>query len=147
MDSLPVKLLRAEARLPRRAHGGDLGYDLYSAAPAVILPGDWSVVSTGISLALEPGYAGLVTPRSGLAAKAGVTVLNSPGLIDAGFRGEVGVVLINHGDEPFHVSIGDRIAQLVVVECALPEAQVVEDLPDNEDGRGEGGFGSSGVSS
>lgn len=141
-----MKLLRPEARLPRRAHGGDLGYDLFAAAPAVILSGDWSVVLTGISIALPEGFAGLVTPRSGLAARQGVTVLNSPGLIDAGFRGEVGVILINHGDEPFHVSVGDRVAQLVVTECALPEMKEVSELPELGDGRGGGGFGSSGVS-
>lgn len=146
MEELQVKLLVDGARLPERAHGDDLGYDLYAAAPAVILSGDWSVVSTGLALSLPPGVAGLVTPRSGLAAKQGVTVLNAPGLIDAGFRGEVGVVLINHGDEPFRVQPGDRVAQLLLVGALLPEIIAVEELPSGGDERGAGGFGSSGVS-
>lgn len=142
MEELQVKLLEG-GRLPERAHPNDLGYDLYAAAPAVILPGDWSVVGTGLTLALPPGFAGLVTPRSGLASRLGVTVLNSPGLIDAGYRGEVGVILINHGDEPFHVQPGDRIAQLLIVAACLPELREVDTLADS-DSRGSGGFGSSG---
>ena len=139
-----MQKLIPEARLPARAHDHDLGYDLYAVGPAVILSGDWSVVGTGISLALAPGVAGLVLPRSGLSAKLGVTVLNSPGLIDAGYRGEVGVVLINHGDEPFHVQPGDRIAQLLLVPALLPELEEVSELPASPDQRGQGGFGSSG---
>lgn len=139
-----MKLLSDSAQLPTRAHDEDLGYDLYAASPAMILSGDWSVVSTGVSLALPSGVAGLVTPRSGLAAKQGVTVLNSPGLIDAGYRGEVGVILINHGDEPFRVQPGDRIAQLVLIPALLPVCKQVSELPEGGDQRGAGGFGSSG---
>ena len=145
MESLPVKLLRPSAQMPRRAHGGDLGYDLYAAAPAVLPPGDWSTVATGIAIALPLGAAGLILPRSGLAANDGISVLNAPGLIDAGYRGEVGVILINHGHETFHVSPGDRIAQLLLTPAHTPTLNQVPELPQSEDGRDQGGFGSSGA--
>jgi len=145
MNELPIKLLRPGAQIPRRAHAGDLGYDLYAAAPAVLPPGDWSTVGTGIAIALPMGSAGLVVPRSGLAANDGISVLNAPGLIDAGYRGEVGVILINHGHETFHVSPGDRIAQLLIIPAYTPEFQQAAELPDSADQRNQGGFGSSGT--
>lgn len=145
MHKLMVQTTRPQAKLPTKAHPGDLGYDIYAAAPAVLLPGDWSVVQSGIALALPPMVAGLVLPRSGLAAKLGVTVLNAPGLIDCGYRGEIGVVLINHGDEPFHVGVGDRIAQLLLVQTSPAELEFCQSLPQPEDDRGAMGFGSSGV--
>ena len=141
---LPVQLLRPEAIMPQKAHAGDLGFDLCAAQPAVILSGDWSSIQTGIALALPFGCAGLILPRSGLAARLGVTVLNSPGLIDSGYRGEVGVILINWGDEPFHIQPGDRIAQLLIIGAQLPELAAVDVLPEAADDRGAGGFGSSG---
>ena len=144
MQELPVRKVHPLAKLPSRAHEGDLGFDLYSAQPAVLPPGDWSAVGTGIQIALPSGSAGLVLPRSGLAARSGISVLNAPGLIDAGYRGEVGVILINHSHETFRVSPGDRIAQLVIVGAELPQMAWTENLPDPEDDRGQGGFGSSG---
>ena len=145
MEKLPVCKLNPQAQLPTRAHAGDLGFDLYAAQPAVLPAGDWATVGTGLQIALPAGVAGLVLPRSGLAARDGISVLNAPGLIDSGYRGEVGVILINHGHEPFHVSPGDRIAQLVLVGAHLPEMTWVEVLPESGDMRGEGGFGSSGI--
>ncbi len=100
-------------------------------------------VGTGLAVALPAGHAGLVVPRSGLARRAGVTVANAPGLVDAGYRGELIVVLVNHGAEPHRVEAGDRVAQLVVTPVALPEPELVHELPES-DGRGEGGFGSTG---
>lgn len=145
MDELLVKRIHRSAQLPLRAHDGDLGFDLYAAQPAVLPRGDWATVGTGIQIALPLGVAALVMPRSGLAARHGIGVLNSPGLIDSGYRGELGVVLINHGHEPFHVSPGDRIAQLVIVGMHLPQIKETDKLPDSWDGRAQGGFGSSGA--
>ena len=106
-------------------------------------PGARALVPTGFSLAIPEGHAGLVMPRSGLAIRSGVTVINAPGLIDSGYRGEVKVALVNHSDEVFEVARGDRIAQLVVVAVATPAYEAVEALPDSD--RGDGGFGSTGV--
>ncbi len=127
---------------PIRAHPGDAGIDLYARQPVDLKPGERAVVPTGISLAIPEGYAGLVVPRSGYAARAGIGVVNSPGVIDSGYRGEVAVILINHGSEPVWFDRGDRIAQLVVVP--VPEFSWVEteELPASE--RGGGGFGSTG---
>lgn len=128
---------------PRFAHPGDAGADLAAAEAMTIASGDRALVSAGFSLAIPDGYAGLVLPRSGLAIRSGVTVLNAPGLIDAGYRGEVKVALINHSDVDFEVAIGDRIAQLVIVAVSQPEYVEVDTLTDTS--RGEGGFGSTGV--
>ncbi len=102
------------------------------------------MVPTGIALALPPGVAGLVLPRSGLAAKHGIGVVNGPGLIDPNYRGEVRVILVNHGSEPFTADAGDRIAQLLLVPFLSPPVEIVDELPPSGDDRGEGGFGSSG---
>ncbi|MGI9666787.1 MAG: dUTP diphosphatase [Acidimicrobiia bacterium] len=128
---------------PEFAHPGDAGADLAAAEAATIGPGERALVSAGFSMAIPDGFAGLVLPRSGLAIRSGVTVLNAPGLIDAGYRGEVKVVLINHSDVDFEVAIGDRIAQLVIVAVNQPEYVEVDTLTDTS--RGEGGFGSTGV--
>ena len=128
---------------PQFAHPGDAGADLAAAEAATIAPGERALVSAGFSMAIPDGFAGLVLPRSGLAIRSGVTVLNAPGLIDAGYRGEVKVVLINHSDVDFEVAIGDRIAQLVIVAVNQPEYVEVDTLTDTS--RGEGGFGSTGV--
>jgi dUTP pyrophosphatase len=137
-----VRLLHPSAQLPRRAHPGDAGADLFSVEEVVIPPGERKDVGTGISLAIPGGYAGFVQPRSGLAFKQGIMVVNSPGLIDAGYRGEVRVSLYNSGREPFMVAVGERIAQFVVQKVEEPEFLAAAELPDTI--RGQGGFGSSG---
>jgi dUTP diphosphatase len=139
---LAVKLLHPDARLPQRAHPGDAGADLFSVEEVTIPAGERRDVGTGLALAIPSGCAGFVQPRSGLAFGHGIMVVNSPGLIDAGYRGEVRVSLYNSGSEPFLVGAGDRIAQLVVQAVEEPGFLAVEELPDTA--RGEGGFGSSG---
>ena len=142
MTELPVKRLHEEATVPVRAYWGDAGLDLAASERVEILPGARAVVGTGLAVAIPDGHAGFVQPRSGLAVRHGITLLNSPGLIDAGYRGELKVVLLNTDrDEPFVVEPGMRVAQLVVVPVALPEPVDVAELPDSE--RGERGFGSS----
>jgi dUTP pyrophosphatase len=141
--TLQFTRLSDDAREPSRAHDGDAGYDLYSAEAAAIAPGERASVGTGIALAIPDGWAGLVLPRSGLAARHGITLPNAPGLIDAGYRGEVRVLLLNTDRrEPFEVSAGDRIAQLVLVRHESPELIEVAYLEETV--RGAGGFGSSG---
>lgn len=144
MTELAVVRLSPDAVVPRGAYAGDAGLDLAAAERAVLEPGARASVGTGLAVAIPEGHAGLVLPRSGLAAKHGISVVNAPGLVDAGYRGELRVLLLNTDrDAAFTVEPGMRIAQLVVV--ALPELRVVEAdaLPDTE--RGAAGFGSSGV--
>ena len=131
------------ATLPSYAHPGYAGMDLCSVEELVIPRGERRLVRTGLAMRLPPGYEAQVRPRSGLALKKGVTVLNSPGTIDEGYRGEIGVILVNLGDEPFGVCKGDRIAQMVVAPCARAEIALVSELDSTE--RGAGGFGSTGV--
>ena len=141
--SLRVARLDERARLPTRAHDGDAGLDLYALEHVVLEPGERASVPTGIAVEIPPGQAGLVLPRSGLAARHGISVVNAPGLIDAGYRGEVRVLLLNTDRERrFELAAGDRIAQLVLVGVELPEVIEVESLSGSE--RGAGGFGSSG---
>jgi dUTP pyrophosphatase len=140
--NIDVKLLHSRARLPSRAHADDAGADLFSVEEVVIPAGERREVGTGLALAIPSGYAGFVQPRSGLAFKHGIMVVNSPGLIDAGYRGEVRVSLYNSGSEPFFVGVGERIAQLVVQRVETPEFVPAADLPETP--RGIGGFGSSG---
>ena len=142
---IPVQPSDAMFHLPRHAHPGDAGADLTAAEGTVIAPGERSLVGTGLAVAIPDGHAGLVMPRSGLAIREGVTVVNAPGLIDAGYRGEVKVALINHGTEEFVVERGDRIAQLVIV--AVPEVEFIAVESLETSARGEGGFGSTGVGS
>ena len=145
---VPFRRLRPEARVPSRAYNGDAGYDLAAAERVVLAPGERVVVSTGIAIAVPDGYAGLVLPRSGLATRFGVSLVNTPGLIDPGYRGELMVPLINHDrDETFEVEVGMRIAQLVLVKAAEAYFVNVELLEESADDRGEGGFGSSDLSS
>ncbi len=141
--TLRVRRLDPRAVLPSRAHPGDAGLDLRALEAVTLAPGARARVPTGLAVELAPGHAGLVLPRSGLADRYGVTVVNAPGLIDAGYRGEVAVLLLNTDrGRPFTAAAGDRIAQLVVV--ALPEVTVVEgELAASA--RGTGGFGSSGL--
>ena len=135
-----------EARAPERAHAGDAGYDLRSVEGAELPPGGRAVVGTGVSMAIPDGYAGFVLPRSGLAVRHGVSLVNTPGLIDSGYRGQIRVPLINHDrEEVFRVEPGMRIAQLVFVRAAGASFEEVEFLDASTDGRGEGGFGSSGA--
>jgi dUTP diphosphatase len=140
---LRVALVRDGARPPQRAHDGDAGLDLFSVAELTLAPGERATVPTGIAIEVPPGHAGLVLPRSGLAARHGIALVNAPGLIDSGYRGEVRVLLLNTDrSEPFTISPGDRIAQLLVVPFAEVEAVAVERLALSA--RGEGGFGSTG---
>jgi dUTP pyrophosphatase len=128
--------------LPAYARADDAGLDLRAAEATTMEPGGRALVPTGIALAIPPGYAGLVLPRSGLALRHGITVLNAPGLIDAGYRGEVKVLLINHDRGPVTVARGERIAQLVLQRVERAELDEVAELPASE--RGAGGFGSTG---
>ncbi len=131
--------------MPIKAYTGDAAYDLAAAEKVVLAPGERAVVSTGIAIAVPNGYAGLVLPRSGLATRFGVSLVNTPGLIDPGYRGELLVPLINHDrEETFEVEVGMRIAQLVLVKAAEAQFVGVELLEESADDRGEGGFGSSG---
>jgi dUTP pyrophosphatase len=135
--------LSENAVLPTRAHEGDAGLDLYAAEPAHIGPGERWSVPTGVAVEIPDDHAGLVLPRSGLAREHGIALVNSPGLIDAGYRGEIRVLLLNTDPaEVFRVTPGDRIAQLVVVGVAAPEPVEASELAEST--RGEGGFGSSG---
>lgn len=151
MTALSVAIKRldhaADLNLPAYATSDSAGMDLLAAveAPVTLAPGERRLIPTGIAIALPPGTEAQVRPRSGLALKQGVTVLNAPGTIDADYRGEVGVILINHGDQPFVVERGGRIAQMVVAPYARVAWAVSEDL--EESARGAGGFGSTGVSS
>jgi dUTP pyrophosphatase len=141
--TLRFRRLAAAARPPTQAHEGDAGYDLHAAEGATIGPGERASVGTGIAVAIPEGQAGLVIPRSGLAARHGISVVNAPGLIDSGYRGEVRVLLLNTDTtEPFAIEPGDRIAQLVLVRVEAEELEEVVEL--DETARGIGGFGSTG---
>jgi dUTP diphosphatase len=140
---LRVAKLKDEAVLPTRAHGGDAGLDLYACEAARIGPGERWSVGTGVAVEVPEGHAGLVLPRSGLAREHGIALVNAPGLIDAGYRGEVRVLLLNTDPaKSFKLAPGERIAQLVISPIALPEPVEAEAL--SESARGAGGFGSSG---
>jgi dUTP pyrophosphatase len=141
--TLRFRRLEVAARPPAQAHDGDAGYDLHAAEAVTIDPGERASVGTGIAVAIPEGQAGLVIPRSGLAARHGISVVNAPGLIDAGYRGELRVLLLNTDrTEPFTVEPGDRIAQLVLVRVESEELEEVAEL--DETARGVGGFGSTG---
>lgn len=140
---LRIKRMHEDAKMPLQARAGDAGMDLFSSEDTIIPARKWALVKTGIQLELPAGTEGQVRPRSGLALKHGITVLNSPGTIDEGYRGEVGVVLMNHSDVDFVVEKHMRIAQLVVQ--LVPTVNVVEVSALSETERGEQGFGSSGV--
>jgi dUTP pyrophosphatase len=144
MVHVPV-INRSPYPLPAYATPGSAGLDLraHLEEPRTLQPGERTLIPTGLSLALPDGYEAQVRPRSGLALKHGITVLNSPGTVDADYRGDVGVILINLGHEPFEIAPGDRIAQLVVAAYAQVEWSLVETLPETE--RGSGGFGHTGT--
>lgn len=143
--NLPITMLDSELEPPRFAHQGDAGLDLRSAIDIVIEPGCRALVPTGVAVAIPEAHAGLVVPRSGLAAKHGISIVNAPGLIDSGYRGEIKVILINtDASEAFSIQRGDRIAQLVVIAVPPIELAYVDELSSSQ--RGAQGFGSSGVS-
>ncbi|MGH8874439.1 MAG: dUTP diphosphatase [Acidimicrobiia bacterium] len=143
MQSVQITFLKLDSELPTPAHShsGDGGVDLYAREAVKIEPGDREVMPTGVAVAIPEGYAGLVVPRSGHAARLGVGVVNGPGLVDAGYRGEVKVILINHGTETVGFERGERIAQLVVVPVVEQLWVEVGELPPSE--RGSGGLGST----
>ena len=142
---LRVRRLDPEVPLPRYAHPGDAGLDLVAASAVRLEPGARAAVPTGIAVAIPAGWVGLVHPRSGLARRHGVTVTNAPGTIDAGYRGEVQVLLVNLGQEPVDLARGDRIAQLLLQPVGVAAVVEVADLDDTA--RGAGGFGSTGLGS
>ena len=141
MIDVAVRRLRPDAHVPEPAYDGDAGLDLAACDQIVLGPGERAVVSTGLAVEIPEGYAGFVQPRSGLAARHGIGIVNSPGLIDSGYRGEIRVVLLNTGGETFSVEPGMRIAQLVVMPVAAVRLVVVDELAASE--RGVRGFGSS----
>lgn len=142
MVALQVQRLHPDAVPPAYAHDGDAGLDLVSVEGVELAPGERHAVATGWAMAIPDGWVGLVHPRSGLALRQGLTVANAPGTIDAGYRGEVKVILVNLGAETVTIAPGDRVAQLVLQEVGRADVDVVEALDDT--GRGSGGFGSTG---
>lgn len=134
--------LNNDAKLPAYAKSGDAGADLCAAHSTTLLPGEFKLIPTGIAMAIPLGYVGLIHPRSGLAAKHGITVLNTPGTIDSGFRGEIKVILINHSQEVYNIERGERIAQLVIQKVEGAFFEPVDELDVTD--RGNGGFGSTG---
>jgi dUTP pyrophosphatase len=145
MIEIQIKLLDEDLPVPRSQHAGDAGLDLPSRVDLTLEPGERATVPTGIAVAIPRGYAGFVLPRSGLAARHGIALVNSPGLIDAGYRGEVAIVMINTDrHEAFHIKRGDRIAQLVLQQIVDAATVEVDEL--DETSRGAGGFGSTGTS-
>lgn len=137
-----VKRLSPDAKIPKTARTGDVAFDLYSVIDYELRPGERFAVPTGIAVEIPQGYEGQVRPRSGLALKEGITVLNTPGTIDSGYRGEVKTIMMNHNGEPFKITKGMRISQLAIRPVPEVEFVEVDELSDTE--RGEGGFGSTG---
>lgn len=141
-----VEVLLKGEPVPAYAHAGDAGADLVAAEAVTLAPGERATIATGVAIALPDGYVAFVVPRSGLAATHGITIVNSPGTVDAGYRGELGVTLLNtDAREPYAIAVGDRIAQLIVMPVSRARFIPVTTLPGSE--RGEGGFGSTGYSS
>lgn len=146
MDNVHVsiKILSRDAQIPHMAYNGDAGVDLRSVERIVLEAQERAMVATGLAIALPEGYAGFVLPRSGLAAKHGISIVNAPGLIDSNYRGELKVILLNTDpDKSFTIEIGDRIAQLIVMPVPTINFEQVEELTESQ--RGESGFGSSGI--
>lgn len=142
MYTLNVKKLNEEAQIPKYAHEGDAGMDMVSTDDAVIKPGETKLIHTGIAIELPKNTEAQIRPRSGLALKNSITVLNTPGTIDEGYRGEICIILINHGKNDFHVEKGMRIAQMVIKP--VYKVEIVEKIELDESERGIGGFGSTG---
>lgn len=146
MLEIPLKKLSNAVDLPAYAYEGDAGLDLRSCEALTLQPFERATVPCGFALAIPDGYAGLVIPRSGLAAKHGISIVNAPGLIDSGYRGEIKVVLVNlDAHEPFSIAVGDRIAQLMIVAIPAVRLTAIDELAESS--RGTGGFGSSGIAS
>ena len=144
MIELPIQRLREDAVVPTRAYAGDAGLDLASCERVELGPGERATVATGLAVAIPDGYAGFIQPRSGLASRHGITIVNTPGLVDSGYRGELKVILLNtDANEAFVVEPGMRIAQLVVMQVPRIDPVAVDELPESE--RGVRGFGSSAV--
>lgn len=143
-EKLIIKLIHEDAKLPYRANEGDAGLDLYAVEEKIIKPGETALVATGLQIELPKGTEAQIRPRSGLALKHSITVLNSPGTIDEGYRGEIKVILINHGKEDFKVDKDMRIAQMVIASVLTVDLVQADELSETE--RDEGGFGSSGKS-
>lgn len=140
---IPIKILNPAASVPAHAYDdGDAGVDLISVAELTLKAGERALVPTGIAVAIPSGFGGFVQPRSGLAAKYGITLPNSPGLIDSNYRGEIKVIMQNSGNKDVEIRVGDRIAQLVIMPVEHADFQLVDELPESR--RGQGGFGSSG---
>jgi dUTP pyrophosphatase len=140
---IEIKQLSPDAILPTYAHPGDAGADIYSIADRILAPLERAAIPTGLSMSIPVGYEVQIRPKSGLALKQGLTVLNTPGTIDAGYRGEVQVILINLGDRSIEIKKGQKIAQMVVAPVCVGDFQMVAELTDSA--RGEGGFGSTGI--
>jgi dUTP pyrophosphatase len=140
---IPLIKLDPELPTPRRAHRGDAGVDLYAREPVTLAPGAWRAVPTGVAVEIPEDYVGLVAPRSGLAVHHGISIVNSPGVIDSGYRGEIKAVLVNHGNETVVLDRGARIAQLLVIAVTAPDFEEVEFLEESD--RSDGGFGSTGA--
>ena len=141
-----VKKLKENARLPEYAHEGDGGMDLFSTEDYLLKPGERVLVSTGVQVEFPMGYELQIRPKSGLALKKGISIINTPGTVDAGYRGEIGVVLINHGNEDVEIKAGDKVAQGVLNKVEVAEIEEVDSKEDlSETMRGDGGYGSSGV--
>lgn len=145
--ALKVRIMKNhdDAKLPDMAHEGDAGFDVYSVEDTVLHPGERKLIDTGLKMALPSGYEAQVRPKSGLAVNYGVTVLNTPGTIDAGYRGPVKVILFNASKQQYTVEKGKKIAQIVINKVECPDIEIVTSL--DETGRGEGGFGSTGLES
>jgi dUTP pyrophosphatase len=142
----PIEVLIASGQVPEYSHPGDAGADLHAAEAVLLEPGQRATIGTGVSIALPDGYVAFVVPRSGLAAKHGITIVNSPGTVDAGYRGEIRVTLLNTDlSEAYPVAVGDRIAQIIVQPVTRARFIQVERLPGSH--RGESGFGSTGYKS
>lgn len=144
MVALKVKRIKANSLLPKYAHEGDAGFDLFSTDYKLLKPNERSLIGTGITVEIPKGYELQIRPRSGLALKNGISIVNSPGTIDSGYSGEIGAIVINHGTEDFEIKPGDRIAQAVLNKIEFAEIQETNNL--NESARGARGFGSSGTS-
>jgi dUTP pyrophosphatase len=143
MSSIDIEVVSSDEQLPTYAQEGDAGADLRASEEVTINPGQHLLVKTGVSAAIPDGYVGMVCSRSGLALKSGVFVLNAPGIVDSGYRGEIGVILKNFGPFPFEVKVGDRIAQLLIQKVESANFVKVDVL--SETTRGDGGFGSTGT--
>ena len=141
--NIKIKKIKKNAILPHYAHDGDAGVDIYSTEDYVLRPGQRLLVSTGIKMAIPKGYEGQIRPKSGLALKHGISVCNSPGTIDSGYRGEIGVIAINHSNEEFKIKKGTKIAQMVFNKIEKAEFEEVKDLDNTK--RGQNGFGSTGL--